>query len=505
MGPEVQNKSTSVLNAKGVISGAAYTTLGRVVSALFGYINLVLAARILSVNDFGLYSYIINLLVIAYIVANMGMENTLLTLLPKRSKSLDREDYRDTLWTAMTYTLATSIVTFLLLILLKPVFSSPFKEADFSLMYYVLIASIPFQAYIVFSRVVNQAGFKFFQSVFPENVLRPVLLFLMLISIFFLGEGYKELVYYSYLLSFFVTFGMALYYMRSSMPRKIQPQFKWDSEVVSLSPHFMSVQLLNQSAPFIITFILGIYVTAENIGFFRASLQTSALIAFTLRSLELVFAPMISSLYTSGDMIKIELYYKKITKWILATGGLISIISLIGSHSILASFGPEFTTAAYALQILAIGQIINAASGSCEYLLMMTGNHKVVVYTTFLQIALVILVGLILIPSTGLLGGVISVTFGLVIFKGSLVLYSWKKLKITPFSFAYTKTITSLFITGVIVYCINLLVHNNNWLLSLVIVASLSTIVFSSIFSLLGLEKEEKFYITKRLTFLIKR
>ncbi|MFD2611095.1 oligosaccharide flippase family protein [Paenibacillus gansuensis] len=484
-----------------VVRSASYNTITRVVSAFFGYINLVLVARILDINDFGIYAFLINLLAIAYIVANVGMENTLLVLLPKRRETGDYRDSNGTLVTALAYTLGASIVLLAGLWLATPLFSSMFESThSIRLFFLIMLASIPFQAIVVYSRVVNQANFQFLRSTFPENVIRPVSYFLMLCAFLLWFRDMGELVLWGYLASFILACAFAYtWVMKSTKLSFRRSDVKHDAEVIKLAPQFMSIQMLNQIAPFVVTFIMGLYLAAEFLGYFRASQQTSALIAFTLRSLEMVFAPMIATLYLTKDMPAISRLYKSITKWIFATGGWISIVAIIGAELVMNAFGDRFATAAYALQILAVGQLVNAASGSCEYLLMMTGRQKTVVYTTVMQVALVTVLSLVLIPVWGLLGAVLAVSVGIIAFKATLIVIVYRKLGITPFSKTYWGTAASILISFLFTYAVYRAVGTEDWMLSLAVLAAASTVSFVLLFWKLGLSAEEKTTVFARV------
>ncbi|ANE46393.1 hypothetical protein SY83_08995 [Paenibacillus swuensis] len=497
----MEQEGRKVPGSGSVVRSASYNTITRVVSAFFGYVNLVLVARILDINDFGIYSFIINLLAIAYIFANVGMENTLLVLLPKRREGGVFRDSNGTLVTALAYTFGASLLILAGLWLASPYLGGMFESSSsIRMFFYIMLASIPFQAVVVYSRVVNQANFQFLRSTFPENVIRPVSFFLMLCAFLLWFRDSGELVLWGYLASFVLACLFAGAWVMSSTKLSFRRKdVRHDVEVIKLAPQFMSIQMLNQIAPFVVTLIMGLYLAAEFLGYFRASQQTAALIAFTLRSLEMVFAPMIATMYLTKDMDAISRLYKSITKWIFATGGWISIVAIIGAELIMSAFGEQFATAAYALQLLAVAQLINAASGSCEYLLMMTGSQKIVVYTTIGQVALVTALSLTLIPLWGLLGAVLAVALGIIFFKVTLIAIVYKKLGFTPFSRTYWGTLGAIAVSFAATYGVYQVVGSEEFLLSLVALSVTSAITFVPAFWRYGLSAEEKANVYTKL------
>ena len=109
---------------------------------------------------------------------------------------------------------------------------------------------------------------------------------------------------------------------------------------------------------------------------------------------------------------------------------LAAVIIFVYAPKILLIFGSEFVAAAAALKIFAVGQLINASTGSVGFLLSMTGNQvvllRVVAITSLLNIALC----MTLVPSFGLIGGATSTALSIAASNIMLSLYAYKTLTI---------------------------------------------------------------------------
>jgi len=101
---------------------------------------------------------------------------------------------------------------------------------------------------------------------------------------------------------------------------------------------------------------------------------------------------------------------------------------VIFPKEILTLFGDEFDEAAIYLQILAIGQFINAITGSVGYLLSMSGNEKDLRNSSIISGLLVITLSLILVPKFNGLGAAIAVAISIAM--QNLLAVHWVKKRL---------------------------------------------------------------------------
>ena len=76
-------------------------------------------------------------------------------------------------------------------------------------------------------------------------------------------------------------------------------------------------------------------------------------------------------------------------------------------------FGNSFKSGAFILVILALGQFINVITGSVGYLLMMSGNERLLRNNIIFIAVLNLTLNLLLIPKYGILGAAISTSVSL--------------------------------------------------------------------------------------------
>jgi O-antigen/teichoic acid export membrane protein len=497
-------KNSKLPSTKKIIMGASFSLVGRIFSSFFGYINLIIIARALDIDQFGLYSFIVSLLTIAYIISNFGIENTLIYLIPQKKKQ-GAEEYRNLLKLIAVILIFSSITVILLILGFESKIFAFFKGNYSKHIIYIALLSIPIQAFLVYYRVVNQTNFKYIYSAMPENIVRPILYFLALFFLYLLGFNNISLILIAYLASYFFALISAHYFYQKGNScnnffiGERSLKLKFELNVVKDCFKFVNIQLLNQLSPFIIVYLLGVYQNGSSIGFFRAAFQTAALIAFALRSIEMVYTPIFSTLYTENKLSELKASFQKVTNWMLTIGGLICLTAIMFSKEVMYVFGKEFVAIVFVFQLLCLNQLINTLLGSVDYILIVSGYSKVVFYISFIQSFVVIITGAFFIKQLGLVGAAIAVILGTLVFKIILTVICYRTLKIHAFSNKYIFIVLTLIVNLVISFLVDKL--NIGFLLKVITFPIQTLILFFIPIYLLGLTIEEK---NKVINFAIK-
>jgi O-antigen/teichoic acid export membrane protein len=123
-------------------------------------------------------------------------------------------------------------------------------------------------------------------------------------------------------------------------------------------------------------FMAGAYVSSDALAQLAVAQRTAILSSFILIAINLVVAPRFANLYRNNEMLALEHLAIKSVKLITlfalpVIGGM-----LIFPSFLMSLFGAEFVEGAALLQILAVGQFINAITGSVGFLLMMSGHER---------------------------------------------------------------------------------------------------------------------------------
>jgi O-antigen/teichoic acid export membrane protein len=201
-----------------------------------------------------------------------------------------------------------------------------------------------------------------------------------------------------------------------------------EHELQSVSRSFFVLNIAAFVQNFLAVMIAGFFLSSADLGLFKAAQQVGLTIAFVLIVINAIFPPRFASLYHQGKMDELS----RLARFGSVLGGAISFpiaaICILAPEWVLHWFGPEFTSGAVILRVIAFAQFVNVGTGSVAILLNMTGNDKLMRNISVIT-NLIGLVGFwVLIPPFGALGAAIALAFILIMQNLVALVYVWRVL-----------------------------------------------------------------------------
>lgn len=411
------------------------------VSVKFGFALLslstaIILARILGPGDFGLYSYVLALVMFVSIPAYAGIPELIVRETAKNFANKDWHTLAELWLWAERFVLKFSIlVLFIGLISCYLFFEKLGQEKAYAIM--LGLFSIPFLSLTgLFSACLRGLGNTILgQTV--ESLFRPTILLLFIICVsFFYAKFNSLLAILVYVVATIVALWLSILLLIKHRPKQansakrlLNPQSSWYKSILPLSL-ISGLQVINGYSDII---VMGIYCSNEEVGIYKTVVQLSLLVAFGLQAINQVLRPKFSSLYELGEFEELQKLVKTSARVILFLS-LFPIILCIffGSNLLGLIFGAEFSYGGPALAVLAIGQLVNSAMGSVAALLNMTGHESYTIKGIGLAAVLNLLLNIILIPKYGMLGAAIATGFSMVVWNLVLRFYVRKLLNIEP-------------------------------------------------------------------------
>lgn len=162
--------------------------------------------------------------------------------------------------------------------------------------------------------------------------------------------------------------------------------------------------------------VLTLFVTTTQIGWYQSAYQTAILLLFAAVSINSVFPPLASDLYSRGESEMLETLSSIATKWASVLTLFATIYVVVFRQEVLGLFGASYVTAEYVLVVLALGRAVKAMTGPVGFLLSMTEYERFELWNGIGGAVLNIALNLALVPAYGLMGAAVatSVTLGLV-------------------------------------------------------------------------------------------
>jgi len=142
--------------------------------------------------------------------------------------------------------------------------------------------------------------------------------------------------------------------------------------------------LLRQFRRNIENVMVGVISTVANVGIFSVVGKINLVSNVTSQSIYIAVRPVLARLHDRGDRVALGHLYVTSTRWTFALNIPFFLITILYARPILMLFGPGFEAGAFALVIVAFGQLANAATGICQPMIDMTGHTRVKLANTVL-------------------------------------------------------------------------------------------------------------------------
>jgi O-antigen/teichoic acid export membrane protein len=156
------------------------------------------------------------------------------------------------------------------------------------------------------------------------------------------------------------------------------------------------------------TIMLGLYASAAEVGVYQMGGRLVLLATIFIQPVTSSFAPRVADLYRRERYESLRDTYTRITSWTFRLALPSFIVLIVFPNELLAVFGPEFTRGALVTVLLALGQLVNSATGPCGYMLLMSGRQALQMTNNLAAVAVNVLLNLWLLPRYGMVGAAAS-------------------------------------------------------------------------------------------------
>jgi len=396
------------------------------VSAVIKFLLIAFITNSMGASAYGAYSYALSFLLIVNVVARLGEDINSQKI---SAQLIYKGKYEDAIFRIISvfYTVIFSNVllsaTFLSIILI-------FIKDEVKILHFkILIPFGMFYSFVwIFSYFFRGIGKAFF-SIFNLEILFP-LLNLLFIYIYINAEYSEEFILSgSFISSLLIIFGIyvsfMLIYSRNKSIDFSKYRLSFTNPAVSLP--FMIVSVSTMLIVWIDTFILGVYVSNEDIGIYSLVTRLGALILFPASALTVFFANKVVELIEAGNKNILHNEFVESTKYLFFISLLLFGVINLFADQILGLFGKDFVGGKSVLFVFSIAQLIVGSSGIFEAVFLMTDNKKVFLRINALMIIINIFLGFPLINSFGILGAAYSTLIAVTV--NRLIQYYYLRFK----------------------------------------------------------------------------
>jgi O-antigen/teichoic acid export membrane protein len=391
-------------------------------------------AKYLGVEGYGVYSYVVTLLMFLSLPINAGFANLSVR---ETSKALVDKNFSLIHSLICWFSNVSNIYFCCLLLCLgafyfyKPLLveNIRFKLLLIGFLLIILTAKNSYQ-----SAVIRGLG-RMISSVISDSFVRPFLFLSMILLTLFLDYSLtSKRVMVLHVASVFVSFLLCSFLLYINLPAnriKPYPKINWAKAALPLTLTG-GIQMMNI---YLDILILGIFHDDSDVGIYRSASSLAIFVSFALSVINPMLHPAFTKYYYKAE-------YKKLQEIVSVSSFVIMIISIIpflsyllwGETIIGYVYDESFKMGYMSLLILSVGQFANAFCGPVLALLNMTGNDKLAMNGMIYTLVLNIILAFCLTPKFGIEGCATATAVSMVFWNLLLRIYVARTLNIETIS-----------------------------------------------------------------------
>lgn len=476
--------------------GAAVSLVGKVLGRGVEFIKHILLARLLTIEAFGLYALIWNLLKLLSMIAPLGLQNGVIRFATPL-RDTNKRQFKDVLLRSLTLSFVISCALTAALWLSAPWLGQRvFNDIDFTSAFRAFVLVLPFMVGLRVAANATRISQRMQYAVYAEELLQSISALLMFVLFFLAGWGLIGAIWAA-TLSFILSFGLSCYYLYRLFPvaLRLKRELAVTNRVLLVYsiPTAMS-GLFSVVVNRLDRLFIGYYLTVTEVGIYQAAAQLSIVFAVVLDGFNAVFSPIISDLHHKGRHPELQNIYRISTKWGIYANMPVFLVVFFAPVAVMNGlFGPAFSAGVTPLIILTVGLLINISAGGVARLLIMTGHQNIWFYSSGAVMLLSMILNIAFIPRWGITGAALGTSISVALL--SLVgLFQVKRLlDLWPYDRRYLK---GLLATGVAIVGLTLvrLVLPGTTLFDLFVISAAAGILFFGALLLVGLDDEDKLF-----------
>jgi O-antigen/teichoic acid export membrane protein len=410
----------------------------QVAGAGLGFLLSIMLARLVGVAGVGLYFLAITIVDISATISRLGLESASMRFASIAHSQGDRGGlaalYRKSMSLVFVAGAAIALPVWLIGSQLglggerAPEFRSELPLLAFAI---APVALLVIQAEF-FKAVGSTATGTASQAVVP-----PLLLLTGSVILWLLSAATVHAVFLAYVIAAIASVTIAMATWQWRLPGIWRERGSFDiGRLLRTSMPLLLVNSMTLMLGWTDVLVLGMWRDAAEVGIYGIAMRVALLTAFILSAINVVVAPQFAALHAEGNTAALRRLAQQSAFWTLVAAAPAILVLMLVPDLILQIFGPQFADGAWTLRILALGQLINVATGSAGVLLVMSGHEKLMRNIVAASAALNLLGALALVPRYGAIGAATSTACSLAFMKIVSWLMVRKKLHIDVLDYA---------------------------------------------------------------------
>lgn len=392
------------------LRSAAAAFAVRVGAAMLAFVIQVLLARVLDLQNYGIYVNLWAGLAIATNFAVLGFSESAIRFVPRYLKRGQYANAKGFLATGFVTVVVASLVLAGLGLVAITRFASHVSPG-YAMPLTVLAFGLPFLTVELYLFGVCRSLGYFMLGIVPGYIVRPLLIGLATIAAPKVGIKVDA------------SFVLAAAIVSTALITIAQSAIIWSRTremFGGVKATSRTGLWLRASLPLLVVFgldelfywsdimLLGVLSTPDQLGIYFAAVRSMALANFVHYALMIVSSREFSIANALKDRARLQDYVLSSARWIFWLTIPAVAVTLAFSYPLLALFGPAFVSGIPVMAVIGIGLIARAAVGNAGDLLVVLGHQKATIVIAVGALAINIALALVLVPLIGILGAAVS-------------------------------------------------------------------------------------------------
>jgi O-antigen/teichoic acid export membrane protein len=415
-----------------VVKGASLVYVGLFVELLVAFVAQVIAARYLSVSDFGGITTGTALLDVGAIVGGLGLAAGLTRYLPR----VGDDEKRALTMTAVAVTAVTSFAIGLAISLNASfVAREVFGDASVTTSIRIFGAAIPFAALLNVAVGGIRGQKQALHRVIVKNLLHPIARIVLVVGVVTYGLGQTGMAS-AYAIPYVVSAALALVLLHRSLPRS-PVSFDTDltAEVASYSLPFTITRVAGFVYRSLDIFLILHFMGSFAVGVYGVAYAATSFMGMLSTAFNFLGTPVASELEHGGDVEEVMAVFRSVARWLVVGSVCVFIpIGIFSTEFITVIYSERYASGGLALTILAAGFAVKNVLMIHGPILEALGRSRILSLNSVAAAVANLVVNVLLIPRYGIVGAAVATVLSFLLRDGLATLQVRQSLGATSIS-----------------------------------------------------------------------
>lgn len=465
-----------------IAKGAGIAFAGKVIGGAAQYLYLILIARFIGMGNFGLFILALTVIEFIALVSRLGLDGGVVRLVSSNLARGEVDRVKGSIAAALAFSFisacAFGLISALgadhlsLWLFQKPSLAAPLQY---------LSLSIPCITLTVVALNATQGFQRMDYTFYGQHLFSP--LCNITLGAFFLSmEPSPANACSAYSATACATAILSLVLLARAFPQHGRIETSGAlGDLFRFGLPFLMVTLLMYLMMWTDTLIMGHFRSSDEVGVYTAAMKTAFVINTILLCFSHIFSPIISNLYTAGQLQRLHRLFKTVTRWTLTACIPFSLILMVFPREVMSVFGPGFAAGGTPLLILASAQLVNAATGPVAHMLVMSGRQQWMMLNTLAVCVVNFILNWLLVPSFGGTGAAVASSCSIVAFNILMLMEIRMLMGMHPYEASILAPPAAGFTAALFVIAVKALFTIDNMPLRLAVYGGISIVAYTGI------------------------